>query len=325
MEPITAQNKNPDPFCCDLSREANEVMFGTAPTVRTWFLLEYNKTWNHKATEQNDLSPSVQSWLKAQLALAPGSRLLFIKRNRPDSAAGITFFVALSQDPAPRLYRFSLADYASLLGLDLSAVLSGDLSGDLTGDLAGEPVPEPASAPFLQEEPLILVCTNGKRDRCCAREGPALYQAMADFAGDKAWQCTHLGGHRFAPTLVTLPDGAFYGRLAPAEAEAFVRSCAQGDLFLEKLRGRVIYDPVSQAAEQFLRRQTGIRQRNAYVWLETAALGENRWAVTFQGATGQSQRIIVIQEAPVERLVSCHPLKTKPVTRFRVANTLRLE
>ena len=261
--------------------------------------------------------PSVQAWLKAQLALAPGSRLIFIKRNRPAAAAGLTFFVALSHDPTPRLYRFPLADYASLLGLDLSTILSGDL--------AGEPVFEPASAPFLHEEPLILVCTNGKRDRCCAREGPALYQAIADFAGDKAWQCTHLGGHRFAPTLVTLPDGAFYGRLAPAEAEAFVRSYAQGDLFLEKLRGRVIYDPVSQAAEQFLRRQTGIRQRNAYVWQETAALGEKRWAVTFQGAAGQSQRIIVIQEAPVERLVSCHPLKTKPVTRFRVATTLRLE
>jgi len=310
MKSITAQNKNPDPFCCDLSHEADEVMFATAPTVRTWFLLEYNNIWNHKATEQNDLPPSVQSWLKAQLVLAPGSRLLFIKRNRPDGGAGLTFFVALSHDPTPRLYRFPLDDYGSLLGLDLSAVLSGDQSGDLASN--------PASDPFLHEEPVILVCTNGKRDRCCAREGPALYQAMADFAGDKAWQCTHLGGHRFAPTVVTLPDGAFYGRLAPAEAELFVKSYALGDLFLEKLRGRVIYDPVSQAAEHFLRRQTGIRQRNAYTWQETAALGEKRWAVTFRESSGQNRRVIVIQEAPVERLVSCHPLKTKPVARFRL-------
>jgi hypothetical protein len=243
--------------------------------------------------------------------------LLFIKQNRPTGAAELTLFVALCHETTPRLYRFPLDDYDSLLALDLEAVLSGDP--------VAKPDTEPASSPFLHEEPLILVCTNGKRDRCCAREGPALYQAMVNIAGDKAWQCTHLGGHRFAPTLVTLPGGAFYGRLSPAEAEPFVRSYEQGDLFLEKLRGRCIYDPVTQAAEQFLRQKTGLRQQNAYVWQETAVLDEKRRAVTFREAAGQSRRIILIQEAPVERLVSCHPLKTKPVTRFRVATTLRLE
>ena len=220
-------------------------MFGTAPTVRTWFLLEYSNTWNHKATEQNDLSQSVQAWLKAQLALAPDSRLLFIKKNRPAGAAGLTFFVALCHETTPRIYRFPLDDYDSLLELDLAAVLSDKPASD--------PATKPASGTFLHGEPLILICTNGKRDRCCAREGPALYQAIADIAGDEAWQCTHLGGHRFAPTLVTLPDGAYYGRLTPAEAKPFVKSYEQGDLFLEKLRGRCIYDPLGQAAEQFLR------------------------------------------------------------------------
>ena len=285
-------------------------MFGTAPTVKTWFLLEYSNTWNPKATEQNDLSPSVQAWLKEQLALAPDSRLLFIKQNHPSGAAGLTFFVALCQETAPRLYRFPLDDYDSLLALDLAAILSRDP--------VTKPATMPGTGPFLHGEPLILVCTNGKRDRCCAREGPALYQALANIAGDKAWQCTHLGGHRFAPTVVTLPDGAFYGRLSPAEAKPFIRSYEQGELFLEKLRGRCIYDPASQAAEQFLRQKTGLRQRTAYIWQEAAALDEKRRAVTFQEATGQSQRIILIQEAPVERLVSCNPLKMKPVTHFRL-------
>ena len=301
MESISAQIKNPDPFCCDLSQKAGELLAGTAPFVKTWFLLEYTTTWNHKATEQNDLPQPVQAWLNAQLALAPDSRLLFIKQNRPAGATGLTFFVALSHETAPRLFRFPVDDYESLTSLDLSAVLTGD----------------PASGTNLHGEPIILVCTNGKRDRCCAREGPALYQAIADFAGDRAWQCTHLGGHRFAPTLVTLPDGAFYGRLTPAEAGSFVKAYDQGELFLEKLRGRCIYDPVSQAAEQFLRRETGLRQRASYAWQGTEALDDKRWAVTFRGADGQSQRIIVIQEAPVERLVSCNPLKTKAVAHFR--------
>ncbi len=308
MKSITAQANNPEPFCCDISQEAGEFLFGTAPTINTWFLLEYNSTWNHKATEQNDLPQPIQAWLNAQLALVADSRLLFIKQNRPAGATGLTFFVALSHETAPRLYRFPLDDYESLTSLDLSAVLTVD------------PAAEPASGFYLHGEPIILVCTNGKRDRCCAREGPPLYQAIADIAGDRAWQCTHPGGHRFAPTLVTLPDGAFFGRLTPAETGSFVKAYDQGELFLEKLRGRCIYDPVSQAAEQFLRRQTGLRQRSAYRWQETVALGEKRWAVTFRGTAGQSRRISVIQEAPFERLVSCHPPKMKPVAQFRAAN-----
>jgi hypothetical protein len=303
MESITTQSKNPDPFCCDLSLETDEVMAGTAPTVKCWFLLEYSHSWNHKATEENDLPSAVWIWLDTQLALAASSRLIFIKQHRPAGATGLAFFVALSHETGSHLYHFHLDDYEGLLKLDLSDLLSGD----------------PGPHPNLQEGGVILVCTNGKRDRCCAREGPAVYQVLAKIAGDRAWQCTHLGGHRFAPTLLTLPDGAFYGRLTPAEAGPFVRSYEQGELFLEKLRGRAIYDPESQAAEQFLRRQTGLRQRNAYRWQETATLGEDRWAVTFWGPDGQHERIAVVQEAPVERLVSCHPLKIKTVARYRTA------
>jgi hypothetical protein len=65
---------------------------------------------------------------------------------------------------------------------------------------------------WLQERanPVTLICTNGKRDICCALEGRKLINEF-ETRGEVAWESTHLGGHRFAPNRLTLPDGRLYG------------------------------------------------------------------------------------------------------------------
>ncbi len=62
-------------------------------------------------------------------------------------------------------------------------------------------------------DPILLVCTNGKRDACCALRGRALMTALAADHAERTWECTHLGGHRFAGNLVCLPHGIVYGRV----------------------------------------------------------------------------------------------------------------
>ena len=48
--------------------------------------------------------------------------------------------------------------------------------------------------------PIVLVCAHGRRDACCARLGPPLFDALAPHCPpDALWQSSHLGGHRFAP------------------------------------------------------------------------------------------------------------------------------
>ena len=64
-------------------------------------------------------------------------------------------------------------------------------------------------------EPLLFLCTNGGRDRCCALFGRGLFDELAD---PRVWECSHLSGHRFAPTAVRLPDLTVFGRLDPATA-----------------------------------------------------------------------------------------------------------
>ena len=83
-----------------------------------------------------------------------------------------------------------------------------------------------------------LVCTNGKRDACCARDGVPVARALAALRPDEAWECSHLGGHRFAANVALLPEGLCFGRVARRGRPRLVaasrttasrtRSCADG-------------------------------------------------------------------------------------------------
>jgi hypothetical protein len=293
-------------FCSDLSREAGESMVGTAATVETWFLLEYEGVWHAKATEENDLPRAVQNWLKEQLSSVGDGRLQFIKQDRSVGREGISFFVALPREVGPSCYHFQLDAYEDLLELDVKAIASGDSAYD----------------EFIQPESLYLVCTNGKRDRCCARSGLALFHGLVEYAGEAVWQSTHLGGHRFAPTLLTIPDGAYYGRLTPADLDSFVRSQQDGQLYLDKLRGLCYYDKVTQAADQFLRQKTGLLERSAYRLSGSRRLDEWHWAVTFVSPElGEVHQLTLAQKlSAAEHVVSCSPLKTKAVSHFQFVN-----
>jgi hypothetical protein len=304
MDKNLTTSGNQEIFCSELSLEDNESMAGTASRIDAWFLLEYTGPWLAKAAENNDLPKRVQDWLKEQLALVDKSRLQFIKQDRPKNKSNITFYLALTRKESPRLYQFELDNYEDLLHLNIPALLSGASVFD----------------EYMSADPLFLVCTNGRRDRCCARVGVTLYQVLADRAGDSVWQCTHLGGHRFAPTLVTIPDGSFYGRLAPADVNAFVRSQEFGEFYLSHLRGRCWYDEVTQAAELYLHQNTRMLTRSGYDHLSTEHIEDTLWSVDFYESIGGDVHRLIIRKAMFgsERLVSCSPHKSKPVPQFQM-------
>jgi (2Fe-2S) ferredoxin len=103
------------------------------------------------------------------------------------------------------------------------------------------------------------VCVHGRRDRCCARKGMPVFSAIERAAPDDTFQTTHLGGHRFAATLVVLPAGICYGRVNPEEGEALVRAHRAGRLHdLERMRGRMRFAQSVQSAEIALRRALGV-------------------------------------------------------------------
>ncbi|NER79553.1 MAG: sucrase ferredoxin [Leptolyngbya sp. SIO1D8] len=62
----------------------------------------------------------------------------------------------------------------------------------------------------------IMVCTHGNVDVACSRFGFPIYdQLRKNYTSEhlRVWRCSHFGGHQFAPTLLDMPTGQFWGHL----------------------------------------------------------------------------------------------------------------
>lgn len=235
-----------DTFCSRASIEARERIFGTASTAQLWLLLEYNGPWSRELLARSDLPPAVKERIAA---LDP--RLIFIK-NDLRGKAGLSCFVALSRPDQRALYRFDLDRYDELLGYDLAGLVAG------TVDLSLHAV----------DDPLYLVCVDGKHDKCCAKFGLPVYRELVRAAGDAVWQASHVGGDRFAANVVCLPSGVYYGHVDPHDVRQIVRETADGSIFLDKFRGRSCYPFPVQAAEYFARVASSLQQLDALELLE---------------------------------------------------------
>ena len=132
----------------------------------------------------------------------------------------------------------------------------------------------------LETAPQYFVCTNGQRDVCCARFGLPTYAALRERVGGRAWQTTHLGGHRFAPNVLTLPQAALYGRVQPADTDEFVDAVERNGLAAKWLRGRTRYSPEVQAAEAALLARGSILRSD-----DRQALDGDGYRVTFGSHT----------------------------------------
>lgn len=291
-------------YCSELTRQGNDPLYGTATSVKTWFLLEYRQPWRAKATADNELPTPVQEFLSTQLAAIPQSRLLFIKQqNGP--AKNLRFFIIKTDETAPVMLAFELNAYEDLLALDLAA-------------LAGDPQ---ASGRFLHQEPLFLVCTNGTRDKCCAKFGLPIYDALRNSQGDTVWQSSHIGGHRYAPNVLFLPHSINYGLFTPDQAQAAAAAYREGRLTnLDRYRGRTYYAPHVQAADYFLRQAAQEHALTAIRLLADQPLGENNWIVQFH-LTGddKNHRLHIQRQMTLEKqLVSCNKPAEKVVARYRL-------
>lgn len=227
-------------FCAAESSEAGESLHGTAPTAQVWLLLEVDQPWGSKAYPMSDLPQPVKAYLDGVLrAHKPDVRLLLIRQQPRRVTGGLRLYVAMADLQPPRLFAFELVRYEDLMALDLEQLLR---------------FPEMYEE-YEEQEALYTVCTNGKRDPCCARLGLPVYGALAAQAGERVWQSSHVGGHRFAGNVGCFPQGVFYGRVDLTVAADLLAAQARRELSLEHYRGRSCYVEPVQAAEVFLRQE----------------------------------------------------------------------
>lgn len=291
-------------FCSELSRRAGERSTGTASMGAVWFLLEYPHGWGHHAFEESALPPEVKQFFKEGLARVRHSRLLFVKTDRGRRDARMNLFVVRCRERSPFTIRLHLEKYFDVLKYDLARIASGQ---DLQG---GE----------VCDGPLFLVCTHGRRDKCCAKFGMPLYNALRDHAGDRVWQSSHVGGDRFAGNLVCFPHGLFYAHATPEDGRRLVDAYRAGRVPLEEFRGRACYSNQIQAAEAFVRGETGLSGVEDLHYLSTQPEGADSWRVRFEErANRQVHEVHVVRRmSDFSNLITCHAAEPQTVPQFHL-------
>lgn len=194
-------------------------MASAPANARAWLLAEHPGPWPEEVTDAHLPAPLRKV---VDRAGELGARVQLIRRpGRRNRLAAPAVFVGWTAGARPWLRR------GDLTGVD---ALAGELDGLAEGRAPTFGVPT--------AEPLLLVCTHGRRDVCCARLGGPLARRLARTWPAEVWETTHVGGHRFAANLVILPHGLYYGPVAGSAAEAAIAAYERGEVLLDRYRGR---------------------------------------------------------------------------------------
>jgi hypothetical protein len=258
-----------------LAERLGEDLVASAPKARRFLLLEQPGPWTGRnAITHSDLDVDLGRALMDYADEADVKIHLIRRTSR--RAALETRSCFLADVERGWLERHELRDPAEVLQLDLA--------------MRGERWPEP----------IYLACTHGKRDPCCARHGRPLARALRAYRPEQTWEIGHIGGHRFAATMLTFPHGLAFGRVAAAAGPRIAGALERGEIVLEHFRGRAGDPWTVQAADVLVRRKLGLRALDAL-----AVEGVEGETVTLRRDDGTRLRATVARHEAEPRPTSC--------------------
>ncbi len=290
-------------FCSDDARARRDDNTATATRIDVWILVEYPHTWGRRPLTDAGLPAPVQETLTRALAEIPRTRVVFIRR-RFEERIGCRVYIARS---APESWTISidLRSIDDVAALPFRALAHGRSPRD----------GEPASLP------LVLVCTHGQRDSCCGRRGFPLYDALRNQPSLDVWQCSHIGGDRFAANAVVLPWGLYYGPVEPRDAGVLAQSVLRDEILLASFRGRSSLPRWAQAAETFVRRTTGMIARDALQVTSREALPGGRTRVHLRDQHETKHEVTLEPYVATESaMLTCTSDAPCPVMQFRMVD-----
>ena len=257
-------------FCAIANRQAGEDLIGTASRYQTYVLVECPMPWAAKAFTSTQIPPALRQYVKAMKA-ERSIQFLTVSRARPSESVTLMVYertvertpqrIASSENmpsqtiptSSAQLKVQTVSNYRGYeFQLDNLEQVVDCLAAHWQGTRIGKPI--------AQKD--ILVCTHGMRDKCCARFGQPLFREatrsikQGDMPNTRVWKVSHIGGHRFAPTAISLPDGRYYGRLPLEGLQSIAVGSGSADqlekLYREMYRGWGLLPAPLQPLERML-------------------------------------------------------------------------
>lgn len=175
----------------------------------------------------------------------------------------------------------------------------------------------------------VFVCTHNNRDVCCGKFGDPVYKELRRTYADetlRVWRTSHIGGHRFAPTLLELPEGRYWGHL---EMDAVEKLVLRNGSFSDLGRFYRGWAGLGSKFEQIVEREILVRE--GWTWAgylkEGRVLGvsgdEDRAEVRIEyehpnGSTG-AYEALVVADGSVTTLGNSGFGPLEEVTQYRVS------
>ncbi|AKK25547.1 sucrase ferredoxin [Mycobacterium sp. EPa45] len=269
--------------CSDQSLARNDPMYGTASAGTSWLLLELSGGWGSSAFLESPASIDPKLGLAVvRRAEAAGMRIAAIRKHgRRAATPRWRWFVAQCAVGSEALYAGEVDGPRGYLDLALDGSDGAALS-----------------------DPLVAVCAHGRHDMCCAVRGRSAAAEISAAYPEFAWECSHLGGDRFAATMLVLPVGLCYGRVDGTDAAALVARALDGRLDDRFLRGRTSLPHAVQAAQHFAREATGDDRIDAFPPLSVES-GDGITRVVL-GADPEPVEVVLNEELSEPLLSQCH-------------------
>ncbi len=240
-------------LCSVVAKALGEDLIGTAWAVARMLLVEVALPWPSDLFTARGFPAGLGELLTALWEGHPDVGMLAIAPDREHSRAGWSRVIDFTYPPARR----AAAQRAEFLVPTerVTEFLAARIAGD-----AGDGFPGVEAVAFTGRD--LLVCTHGTVDACCALFGYPLYRDLrqaARAAGSdvRVWRSTHFGGHRFAPTVLDLPEGRYWGFLTPQSGAALVHRDGSPAALSGSYRGWAGY---TEPAEQVLERAALLRE-----------------------------------------------------------------
>ena len=284
--------------CSDGATQRHDPMIGTAPPQRDWLLVEHYGPWPVSAPFDADLPAELLRRLGH-----PGRRVLFIRPHRREAALRDT-----AHGSPRRWFR----------------CVAGDLRAghwEQPDDLL-DTIEPGAGAP--SHGPLLLVCTHGVHDVCCAVRGRPVAAALSSQWPDKTFECSHLGGDRFAPNVLLLPDRACYAGMPPEQSVAIVAAHLQGRVDVSWLRGVAGLHPAEQVSLGAVLERWGpapIASAQPRLVEQSGTLDSGRWTVEVSGTAPlpDHARVLVTSSRRSEAQLTCRATRETQALQWDVA------
>jgi hypothetical protein len=261
------------------------------------------------------------------------SRQQFQSRDLPERLVGVLKSIQARHRYYVRLIHADSADmrpqvYVMPENKSFAAGTIDEMADVLANAFQPDGIALPSSARWRDvEEPLVLICTNGARDRCCAKFGFAAYQEADRLRRlhrlpVKIFQSTHLTGDRFAACGLHLPSGDLYGWLRRENVEAFLTDILADRTHLPLFRGNSYLTEAHQIIDGRIRarrRELGSISE-APEWSVAYRTEGDRTLATISEMQRPTRTIgqIVVRQTAIYMFVDCDALDAgdmQPVTR----------